>query len=182
MSCIPGLLLSRRTPPGQGALTGFLYGLVLTYTPVCPLVTRLCHVHFGCCASGAVVYEPVTSAVLSDAARAALERRVPDEEQQQQQEGYYFEAFKRAVYTMEGVSVVLGCAMLCRLCERGCTGRSGWAGVARAGVRRGGVVQGGSMEWGCAQMCRQAWQTGLACAPIHQGSISCTVSTRRGLC
>ena len=77
---------------------------------------------FLCCISvGGHDFEPVTSAVLPEAVRAALEHRVPEEEQeQQQQQDYYFESFKKAVYIVEevgGVSAAAAAAS-CQQLER----------------------------------------------------------------
>jgi hypothetical protein len=70
-------------------------GSVLTICPSCWLVSL----------PGSGQWEVVTSAVLPDTVRSALELRVQGEEdkQQQQQEGYYFDGFKRAVYLVEEV-------------------------------------------------------------------------------
>lgn len=57
------------------------------------------------------MWEVVTTTVLQDSARAAMESRVQDEEdQQQQQAGYYFEGFRKAVYMYQ--EVVYNCVFI----------------------------------------------------------------------
>lgn len=60
------------------------------------------------CAAGSGQWEVVTSAVLPDAVRAALELRVQGEEdkqQQQQQASYYSDSFNKPVYVIEKVGL-----------------------------------------------------------------------------